>query len=262
MMKNKEFRTPLLQSAALLIGVIFLAMIAASAGNNGGGGILAVIAGIGNSILFIIGLAIGLAICIALLVGIFLAAVAMVEPEQATQMYRDLKKNCSLQGGLISKNFWLCRTANQCSSLNSGDDYKRNLEELVRLQKVNSDLSFNINELNNKYRTFEQTISNLQSENISLKAKIEELHQSLQGPSDMVVESDSKQSSTSGIFAYISDEHHQTLFIEKVADSLKHEMTYSQIDEYLAETLPSDLHKIIKEHPSLTKNYIRSQRKD
>ena len=261
-MKNKEFRTPLLQSAALLVGVIFLAMIAASAGNSGGGGILAVIAGIANTILFIVGLAIGLAICIALLVGIFLAAVAMVELEQAAQMFRDLKKNFSLQGGLIDKNFWLCCTANQCSSLNDGDNHKRNLDELVRLQKVNSDLLIKMSELDNKCRALEQTSSILQNENISLKANVEELHQALQNQDSIAFEPDSKQSSTSGIFSYISNEHHQTLFIDKVADSLKHEMTYAQIDEYLGENLPPDLHKIIKEHPSLTKNYIRSQRKD
>jgi hypothetical protein len=262
MMKNKEFRTPLLQSAALLVGVIILAMIAASAGNSGGGGILAFIAGIGNTILFIVGLAIGLAICIALLVGIFLAAVAMVEPEQAGQMYRDLKKNFSLQGGLIYKNFWLCCSANQCTPVHVGNDYKGNLEELVRLQRINSDLLININELEVKFKTLEQTSSNLQNENISLKAKIEELQQALQNQDSSTFEPDAKQSSTSGIFAYISNEHHQKLFIDKVGDSLKHEMTYAQIDEYLAENLPPELHKIIKEHPSLTKNYIRSQRKD
>ena len=261
-MKNKEFRTPLLQSAALLAGVIILAMIAASAGNSGGGGILSVIAGIGNTILFLFGLALGLAICIALLVGIFLAAVAMVEPEQAAEMYRDLKKNFSLQGGLINKDFWICGTTKQCSSLKDGDDSKRNLEELVHLQQVNSDLSSNIEKLDKKCQTLEQTIDSLQSENISLKAKIEELHQALQNQSSMAFELDSKQSSTSGIFAYISNEQHQTLFIEKVADSLKHDMTYAQIDEFLAENLPADLHKIIREHPSLTKNYIRSQRRD
>ncbi|EKD38329.1 MAG: hypothetical protein ACD_75C00773G0008 [uncultured bacterium] len=96
-MKKTEFRTPLLQSAAVLGGVIFLAIIAASSGSSSeGGGFFAILAGIGNTILFIIGLAVGLSLSIALLVGIFLAAVAMVSPEQASQMYSDLKKNFSL----------------------------------------------------------------------------------------------------------------------------------------------------------------------
>lgn len=97
-MKKNEFRRPLLQSAALLVGAIILATIAASAGSGGsGGGFLAIVAGIGKSVLFIIGIAIGLGVSIALLIGIFLAAVAMVSPEQATLMYSDLKKKASLK---------------------------------------------------------------------------------------------------------------------------------------------------------------------
>ncbi len=92
-MKKNGFRDPLLKSAALLVGVVILATIAASAGSeSSGGGFLAIVAGIGNTILFVIGLAVGLVISIALLIGIFLAAVAMVSPEQASQMYSDLKK--------------------------------------------------------------------------------------------------------------------------------------------------------------------------
>ena len=56
-MKQNEFRSPLLKSAAILIGTIILATIAASAGGDGtGGGFLAFIAGIGHTVLFIIGL--------------------------------------------------------------------------------------------------------------------------------------------------------------------------------------------------------------
>lgn len=91
-MKNNEFRSPLLKSAAIVIGAIILATIAASAGSGSNGGILAVIAGIGHSVLFVIGLPIALGVCIAVLIGIFLAAVAMVSPELAAEMYSDLKK--------------------------------------------------------------------------------------------------------------------------------------------------------------------------
>ncbi len=92
-MTNNKFRRPLLQSAALLVGVIIIATLAASAGDGGnGGGILSFIAGIGKSILFVIGLGLSLGISIAVLIGIFLAAVAMVSPEQASQMYLDLKR--------------------------------------------------------------------------------------------------------------------------------------------------------------------------
>ena len=92
-MQKNEFRGPLMQSAAVLGGVLILfAIVASSEASSAGGGILAIIFGIGNLILFFIGMAIALPISIILLIGIFLAAVAMVNPEQASQMYSDLKK--------------------------------------------------------------------------------------------------------------------------------------------------------------------------
>ena len=39
-------------------------------------------------------------------------------------------------------------------------------------------------------------------------------------------------------------------------------MTYAQIDEHLTKTVPPELDKIIKDHPALTKNYIRNLRRD
>ncbi len=92
-MQKNEFRGPLMQSAAVLGGVLILfAIIASSETSSAGGGILAIIYGIGHLILFFIGMAIALPVSIILLIAIFLAAVAMVNPEQASQMYSDLKK--------------------------------------------------------------------------------------------------------------------------------------------------------------------------
>lgn len=90
-MNDNQFRRPLLQSAAILAGVIFLAIIAASSGDANSGGIIGVIVGIGHTILFFFGLIVGVAISIAMLIGIFIAAVAMVSPEQASGIYTDLK---------------------------------------------------------------------------------------------------------------------------------------------------------------------------
>ena len=97
MLKN-EFRGPLMQSAAVLGGVLILfAIIASSGSSSAGGGIMAIIFGIGNLILFFIGMAIALPVSIIVLIAIFLAAVAMVNPEQASQMYADLKKKILAQ---------------------------------------------------------------------------------------------------------------------------------------------------------------------
>lgn len=93
-MKNNDFKAPLIQSAAVLGGVIILFGIISSSGSeSGGGGFMSVLGGIGHMIMFIIGMAISLALCISILIALFLAAVAMVSPEQASEMYADLKKN-------------------------------------------------------------------------------------------------------------------------------------------------------------------------
>ncbi len=105
-MKKNEFRTPLLQSAAVLGGVLVLFGIVSSSGaSSSGGGILAIIFGIGNLILFFIGMAIALLFSIAVLIAIFLAAVAMVDSQQASQMYSDLKKNFALNAASLNKLF-------------------------------------------------------------------------------------------------------------------------------------------------------------
>jgi hypothetical protein len=75
------------------------------------------------------------------------------------------------------------------------------------------------------------------------------------------LESTLKQAPVSGIFTYIEEQENQSLFIEKVQEALAQEMTYAQIDEYLTNSLPQELDKIIKDHPALTKNYIRNLRR-
>ena len=76
------------------------------------------------------------------------------------------------------------------------------------------------------------------------------------------VEAHFTQPPTPGIFTYIEEGSDQALFIEKIEEAIILEMTYAQIDEHLTESLSAELCKIIKDHPSLTKDYIRSVRKD
>lgn len=90
-MSTNQFRRPLLQSAAILVAVIVLASIAASSGDANSGGFLGLIVGIGQLILFVVGLGVGVTVSITILVGIFIAAVAMVSPADASSIYGDLK---------------------------------------------------------------------------------------------------------------------------------------------------------------------------
>lgn len=68
------------------------------------------------------------------------------------------------------------------------------------------------------------------------------------------------EQAAAGIFAYFTNEADEKLFSEKVAEAVTLDMTYAQIDNHLTKSLPKDLDTIVKDHPTLTKTYIRSVR--
>lgn len=93
-MNNNEFKTPLVQSLAVLsLGIVFFAFVVSSGAHGILGSIWAIIVGIFTTVLYLVGLALGITVCIGCLVGIFLVAVAMVNKNLASTMYSDLKEN-------------------------------------------------------------------------------------------------------------------------------------------------------------------------
>jgi len=308
-MKKNEFRTPLLQSAAVLGGVLVLFGIVSSSGASGsGGGILSIMFGIGNLLLFCIGMTIALLFSIALLIAIFLAAVAMVDSQQAAQMYSDLKKNFALNATALNKIFSDKTGDGVGVSKDELDQLKR---DITQLQEKNTSLQEHItalagdktvlqNDVNSlgvanadlkmKLEDLNATVGNLQNSEEQIKALIDNLTEKIEAGTDQelreqvkkldqlhvnahsdvdalmerlnTLESSLKQAPVSGIFAYIESEEEQSLFIQKVEEALAQEMTYAQIDEYLTSSLPSELDQIIKDHPSLTRNYIRNLRRE
>lgn len=308
-MEKNDFRGPLLQSAAVLGGVLVLfAIIASSGSTDSESGVLGVIFGIGNLILFFIGMGIALPLSIAILIGIFLAAVAMVNPEQASQMYADLKKNFAVSAILLNKQ---CSDTSASGTGITTEEYDQMKQEIAQLQDTNLSLQKNITQLAGDNTLLQGNVDNINEENLALKKKIEELgiavehlQTSEKKIKDLVdtltakietgadqelknqikkleqlhsdthieiellmdrlktLESSLKQAPISGIFTYIEKEEDQSLFIQKVEEALAQEMTYAQIDDYLTKNLPPALDKNIKDHPALTKNYIRNLRRE
>jgi len=308
-MKKTEFSTPLIQSAAVLGGVLVLFAIVASSSSSGSdGGILGVIFGIGNLILFGIGMVIALLLSIAILIAIFLAAVAMVDSELASQMYSDLKKNFAQSVMLLNR---------QCSEDNSSEigvtqeEYDRMKQEIEQLQGEKLVLQKNIKDITEENALLKGDVANINSENQIINKRIEELSlevetlqssekeimglvdnltKKIQAGTDQdlknqikmleqpladtqseieslvkrlsALESSLKPIPTAGIFTYIETKEDQSLFIQKVEEALGLEMTYAQIDDHLSQNLPIELDKIIKDHPSLTKKFIRNLRKE
>jgi DNA repair exonuclease SbcCD ATPase subunit len=284
------------------------AILASSGADGSGGGFLAIIFGIGNLILFFIGMGIALLLSIAVLIAIFLAAVAMVDKEQASQMYFDLKKNFALLVMSLNRQYLDNNTSETGITV---EEYDRMKQEIAQLQEKNSTLQGHISGLTGDNTLLQNIVDDLQGENTGLKEKIEELSlavENLQGSEIEIknlvekltekiqagadselknqiqsleelhedthtkievlmerlkgLESTLKPVPVSGIFSYIEKEADQSLFIQKVESALSQERTYAQIDEYLTANLPPELDKIIKDHPALTKNYIRSLRKE
>jgi len=308
-MKKTEFSTPLIQSAAVLGGVLVLFAIVASSSSSGSdGGILGVIFGIGNLILFGIGMVIALLLSIAILIAIFLAAVAMVDSELASQMYSDLKKNFAQSVMSLNR---------QCSEDNSSEigvtqeEYDRMKQEIEQLQGEKLVLQKNIKDITEENALLKGDVANINSENQIINKRIEELSlevetlqssekeimglvdnltKKIQAGTDQdlknqikmleqpladtqseieslvkrlsALESSLKPIPTAGIFTYIETKEDQSLFIQKVEEALGLEMTYAQIDDHLSQNLPIELDKIIKDHPSLTKKFIRNLRKE
>ncbi len=317
-MKKTDLRTPLIQSAAILGGMIVLFTIVASSGStSAGGGIIAAFVGIGNAIVFVIGMALSLAVSISILVAIFLAAVAMVSPEQAGQMYTDLKKNFSKNLLTFKDQFSCCDNQGSATGI-SEEDYNQMKVEIEQLRGQNQTLSVTLKQLKDDKNSLQSTFNGLSEDNLQLTNKIEglsdtikvletseleikklvnELSLKIGSGTDESLKEDIKKleklqlstqaeieklnerlqvveiqfsesadndalPTSSGIFSYLGNKDDQLLFIEKVKEALAQDLTYAKIDEYLTTTLPAELDTIIKEHPSLTKKYIRSLRSE
>ncbi len=308
-MKKNEFRDPLLQSAAVLCGVLVLfAIVASSGASSSEGGFLAIVFGIGHMILFLIGMGLALLFSIGLLIAIFLAAVAMVDPAQASQMYSDLKKNFAQSVISLSKQ---CCNGSTSEIAITKEEYDLMKQEIALLHEENAALQRDIKGLTVDNSLLQGSVDNLSGENSVFKSRIEELNEAvdklqssekeiknlvtnltekIQSGSDQDlksqiikleqlhadthieienlmdrlknIEASLTPSPTSGILTYVDKEENQALFIQKVEEALKQEMTYAQIDDYLTNNLPKELDKIIKEHPALTRNYIRDLRRD
>ena len=63
------------------------------------------------------------------------------------------------------------------------------------------------------------------------------------------------------IFSYFENQEDKDKLADLIKEAVTKEMTYAETDTFLSKSLPKKLDAIIKEHPSLTKDYIRDCRK-
>lgn len=65
----------------------------------------------------------------------------------------------------------------------------------------------------------------------------------------------------SGILSYIDSQEDRDLVTEKAKEAISRNMTYSQIDDFFKDSLPSAVYQEIAAHPRLTKDFLRSIKK-
>ena len=300
-MKKNDFRTPLIQSGALLLAVIFIiSMVPSGDSMSVGGAICSFFGGIFKFLLFLVALAIALVVSIGVLVGIFLGGVALQSPQRASEMWGDFKLKLSvlMQDGM-SKYSNSERAA--CETGISEKENKHMKNEISSLQSTNMKLQGSLNALESKNEKLKADITSLSTMVDELKASEEKINATLAELSEKVnkepdtglqeqvakleamyketaasigelvgklqaleekkaEEAASKAELDKGIFSYIEDEEDKQLFIYAVEEAVKNDMTYAQIDDFLSENLSAELYQIIKDHPSLTKDFIRTKR--
>jgi prefoldin subunit 5 len=104
-------------------------------------------------------------------------------------------------------------------------------------------------------KKIDQAVSGLQGELKTLKESIENLNQPVKKAQESSGEEESHR-----ILSYFANKKDKDQFTSLVEEAVAKEMTYAQAGELLNGSLSAGAAKIIGEHPSLTKDYIKVSR--
>lgn len=300
-MSNSQFRKPLVQSSLVLLAFLVCILFVNGAQPTGFlGSIGAVIVGTFKTILYIIGLTLGVLLCIAILVGIFFGSVTLYSPELSSQLYSRFKEslvvfiaelkelltcNCecttSKKSTAVDKEEFNALTSKLIQTERDRDSSKKTINELTvvidenkatvqslqqqleeaeqaktTLQEQNDEALEASSVLSKDLETLKTTINTLKADKDTLSKQVTELTTKIEE-----LENAAEKAPEAGIFSYFEADDHKELFVEKIEEAIKQEMTYAQIDAFLTEELPENVDKVAKDHPSLTKNYIRNLRR-
>lgn len=150
----------------------------------------------------------------------------------------------------------------------SFDDLSKRTEELEQnqkdLQQQLSDCSNKITELT-EFTTKDKRSSQQQGKQLdavvadleSLKSQVEVLTSTIEQLKSTSASQHSEIDLDHRIFSYLEQQKDKIQFAQLIAEAVQQNMTYAEIDDFLSGSLPEEIDAIIKEHPSLTKEYIR-----
>lgn len=121
-------------------------------------------------------------------------------------------------------------------------------EKIADLVKSNSNRDADIGTLQRKVDALNSELKAVQ-EKLTL---FEEERKSIQ---------EQDESGKHRLFSYIENEQEKEKIQQLVTEAMDQEMTYAQATDYLVENVSPDTAKIIADHPALTKEFIRENRK-
>lgn len=101
----------------------------------------------------------------------------------------------------------------------------------------------------------DKAITSLKKELTAVKASVESIASATQQE-----ETEEQKDADHRILAYFPSKEDQEQFISLVTEAVEKEMTYAEIGELLNESLSPENAEIIADHPSLTKDFIRTCR--
>ena len=335
-MKRHELQKPLIQSALVLLAILLLiGFVAGSNAQTFFGGITSIFKGAFFSVLFIFALAIALLFSIVVLIGVYLGALALYNPETARQTYFKLQdrviaqiaewKSCRAEsfnpgntvvespvGPGIRPQVQPAQELRQQPATAAAEDIQTLRDTITQLSKENKVFAATLADMKSKLDTLSAqeleaaSIATTQFEKqeqhftvglMELSTQIEEVRATAQN-SDKQAQLQSAQlletqkslaalaeemekiqktvatvqeetdTSTSAfvtgdyrIFSYFDNDKDKQKFISLIEEAVEKEMTYADIDEFLSKSLSKQLDAVVKDHPSLTREYIRDQRK-
>jgi len=296
-MNKNDLKNPLIQSGAILLVIFLLISIVA---NSEPDGFLGSISGLASGILFIIGLFFAIIVSIAIIFGLFIAAVSIHSVDKARDMSRQLKRTLTglwekLGGGnvsrLVAKQVSATRSTTDSGAPDTqSDQLTRQIAILqTQMQEQQTHLTTaatSLAALQHDVSTLQQSageedaapahdhqeladqLQDIAGKLNGLTARIDALEQHTddqlkQMASDIgtLREKTALPEVVAGILSYIDRPEDRELLTGKAEEAVARGMTYAQIDEFFEKSLSPDVFEVLKSHPRLTKDFIRSVKK-
>lgn len=197
-------------------------------------------------------------------------ATVKIEVEELDNIKADLRASTSqkltLMSSVDSLKEEVAAANTEANSLNATisqltDANKELTDELKAANENGAELTQKLQEQESANKTLEKDRDTLEKTFEKEKAELETQIAELEANAKEL-ETELDKAPEAAIFSYMDNDEDKEIFIEKIDEALEFEMTYAQIDEYLSQELEEDLDKIVKDHPTLTKNYIRNKRRE